>query len=150
MGVSGCCCKPSALDHDAGFLEGVDDLAVEWLVAQLRIAALALAVLPRAAPLDAGGLRANRCASVSENSLGGESRLLILENMARQTKISPGLRIGEAFHSDRLRLPVGSKPPDGSWRQRSCFWPRRTELGEDGRDDRPEQHRQSQGHDRAH
>src|SRR5215212_4927393 len=45
---------PPAFDHDLGFRQRVEDLAVEQLVAELAVEALAVAVLPRAAGLDVG------------------------------------------------------------------------------------------------
>src|SRR5919199_6471483 len=39
---------PPALDHDLGLAQRVEDLAVEQLVAQPRVEALNVAVLPRA------------------------------------------------------------------------------------------------------
>ena len=47
------------LDDDLGFLEAVEDFAVEQLIAQLRVVALAIAVIPRAARLDERGLCAD-------------------------------------------------------------------------------------------
>jgi len=51
---------PPALDDDHRFFERVEDLAVEQLVAQLRVEALDVAVLPRIAWLDVGRLRPDR------------------------------------------------------------------------------------------
>ena len=51
---------PPLLDHDAGFLQGVEHLAVEEFIAQLRVEALAIPVLPRTARFDVGGRRSNR------------------------------------------------------------------------------------------
>ena len=47
------------LDDDLGLGEAVEDFAVEQLVAELGVEALAVAVLPRAARFDVGGLRAD-------------------------------------------------------------------------------------------
>jgi hypothetical protein len=44
-----------ALDHDLGLLKRVEDLAVEQLIAELRVKALDEAVLPWAAWGDIGG-----------------------------------------------------------------------------------------------
>jgi len=49
-----------AFDDDLGFVQGVEDLAVEQLVAQARIKTFDEAVLPRAAGGDVGGLCADR------------------------------------------------------------------------------------------
>src|SRR6266516_3315230 len=45
-----------ALDDDLGLAQSVEDLAVEQLIAKAGVEALDVAVLPRAAPLDVGGL----------------------------------------------------------------------------------------------
>jgi hypothetical protein len=51
-----------ALDDDLGLAQTVEDLAVEQLIAKASVEALAVAVLPGAAPLDVGGLRlTGRC-----------------------------------------------------------------------------------------
>src|SRR5215472_10105298 len=43
---------PPAFDDDLSFSEGIEDLAVEQLIAQARVEALDVAVLPRTAALD--------------------------------------------------------------------------------------------------
>jgi hypothetical protein len=45
-----------ALDDDLGLAQSVEDLAVEQLIAKAGVEALDVAVLPRTAPLDVGGL----------------------------------------------------------------------------------------------
>jgi hypothetical protein len=45
-----------ALDDDLGLAQSVEDLAVEQLIAKAGVEALDVAVLPRATPLDVGGL----------------------------------------------------------------------------------------------
>jgi hypothetical protein len=45
-----------ALDDQLGFAQSIEDLAVEQLIAKAGVEALDVAVLPRAAPLDVGGL----------------------------------------------------------------------------------------------
>src|SRR5262245_66539081 len=45
-----------ALDDDLSLAQSVEDLAVEQLIAKAGVEALDVAVLPRAAPLDVGGL----------------------------------------------------------------------------------------------
>src|SRR5262245_28196560 len=47
---------PPAFDDDLSFVEGVEDLAIEQLIAQAGVEALNVAVLPRTAPLDVGSL----------------------------------------------------------------------------------------------
>jgi hypothetical protein len=49
-----------ALDDDLGFAQGVEDLAVEQLIAQAGIKAFNEAILPRAAGGDVRGLCADR------------------------------------------------------------------------------------------
>ena len=51
---------PPRLDHDARLGEGVEDLAVQKLVAELRVEALTIPVLPRAPRFDERRLRADR------------------------------------------------------------------------------------------
>jgi signal transduction histidine kinase len=50
---------PPAFDDDLSFSEGVEDLAVEQLIAKAGVEALDVAVLPRTAPLDIGSLGAD-------------------------------------------------------------------------------------------
>jgi len=51
---------PPDFDQDLGFGQANEDPAVEQLIAQLAVEALALTVLPGAAGLDVGGLGADR------------------------------------------------------------------------------------------
>jgi len=51
---------PPALDDDLGFSQRVEDLAVEQLVAQARVEAFDVTILPRAARCDVGGLCTDR------------------------------------------------------------------------------------------
>ena len=62
---------PPSLDQHLGFLERVEDLAVQQLVAQLAVEALVVAVLPRAAALDEQRPHADP-AEPSPHRLGGE------------------------------------------------------------------------------
>ena len=50
-----------ALDDDLGLAQSVEDLAVEQLIAKAGVEALDVAVLPRATPLDVGGLGTDSC-----------------------------------------------------------------------------------------
>ena len=50
---------PPAFDDDLSFVEGVEDLAIEQLIAQARVEALDVGVLPRTALLDVGSLGAD-------------------------------------------------------------------------------------------
>ena len=47
---------PPAFDDGPGFLQGVEDFAIEQLIAKLRVEALAISVLPETARHDVGGL----------------------------------------------------------------------------------------------
>src|ERR1700757_2512991 len=47
---------PPAFDDDLSFSEGVEDLAIEQLIAKAGVEALDVAVLPKTAPLDIGSL----------------------------------------------------------------------------------------------
>lgn len=62
---------PPAFDDDLRFSEGIEDFAVEKLVAEPGVERLDEAVLPWAAGRDVGGLRAN-CADPGLHSLGDE------------------------------------------------------------------------------
>ena len=72
--------RPPLLDHDAGFLEGVEHLAVEEFVPQLRCEAFALPVLPRTARLAVGGLGADRRDPVLDG-FGDELRAVVRTDM---------------------------------------------------------------------
>src|SRR4051794_15136974 len=52
---------PPAFDDDLSFSEGVEDLAIEQLIAKAGVEALDVAVLPRTASLDVSGLGAASC-----------------------------------------------------------------------------------------
>ena len=75
---------PPLLDHDAGFLHGVEHLAVEEFVPQLRVEALAIAVLPGTARLDVGSRRSNRRDPVLYG-LGNELRPVVRTDMTGHT-----------------------------------------------------------------
>ena len=72
---------PPCLDDDLGLGEAVEDLTVEQFVAKLRVEALAVAVLPRAARLDERGLGADSCNPLS-HCLGDKLRPVIRTNVA--------------------------------------------------------------------
>ncbi len=67
---------PPTFDDDLGFLQRVEGLAVEKLVSQLRVEALAIAILPRAAWLDISGPGAYSCNPLLQ-SLGDELRAIV-------------------------------------------------------------------------
>ena len=51
---------PPLLDHDLGLGEGVEDFAVEQFIAKLAVKGLHVAVFPRTARFDVGGLGTDR------------------------------------------------------------------------------------------
>jgi hypothetical protein len=67
---------PPAFDDDLSFSEGVEDLAIEQLIAQAGVEALDVAILPRTAALDIGSLGADS-GDPSLDSLGDELRSVI-------------------------------------------------------------------------
>src|SRR5215475_6237676 len=67
---------PPAFDDDLSFSQGIEDLAVEQLIAKAGVEALDVAVLPRTAPLDIGGLGADS-GDPSLDSLGDELRSVV-------------------------------------------------------------------------
>ena len=75
---------PPCFDNDLGLGEAVEDLSVQQLVTQLRVEALAIAVLPRASRLDEGGLCSDG-GNPLPYSLGDELRAVVGTNMARHT-----------------------------------------------------------------
>ncbi len=56
-----------ALDQDVSLAERCEDFSIQQLVAQLRIEALIVAILPRAAGLDIEGLHIERDAKKDEH-----------------------------------------------------------------------------------
>ena len=71
-----------ALDDGLRFGEAVEDFAVQKLVTQLRVEALAIAIFPRRARLDEGRLRSNGCDPVP-NRFGDEIRAIVGTQMTR-------------------------------------------------------------------
>src|SRR5258708_11447492 len=67
---------PPAFDDDLSFSEGVEDVAIEQLIAKAGVEALDVAVLPRTAPLDIGSLGADS-GDPSLDSLGDELRSVV-------------------------------------------------------------------------
>ena len=99
---------PPAFDDDLSFSEGIEDLAVEQLIAQARVEALDVAVLPRTAALDIGGLGADG-GDPSLDGLGDELRPIIRPGIAL---------VGERKAGERPALLAhGNSPPaaDTSW-----------------------------------
>lgn len=68
---------PPLLDDNLGFLQTVEDLAVEQLIAQFAVEAFAIAVLPRASRFDVGRLGTDGCYPFS-NSKGNELRAVVI------------------------------------------------------------------------
>jgi len=58
------------LDDHLGFLEAVEDFAVEQLVSKLAIEAFVVAVLPRTTGRDEHGLRANPLEPITNDLCG--------------------------------------------------------------------------------
>jgi hypothetical protein len=75
---------PPCLDDDLCLGEAIEDLPVEQFIAQLRVEALAIAVLPWVARLDERGLCPYRGDSLP-HGLGDELRTVIGTNMAGHT-----------------------------------------------------------------
>src|SRR6476660_8948546 len=67
---------PPAFDDDLSFSEGVEDLAIEQLIAEAGVEALDVAVLPRTALLDVSGLGADSCDPFL-HGLGDELRSVV-------------------------------------------------------------------------
>ncbi len=100
------------LDDDSGLLQVVEDLAIEQFIAKLRVKALAIAILPRAARFDIGGPRPNSCNPLL-HSPRNERRALIRPDIAwrapqdKQVQQHVDHRSGVEFaiNADRKTLP---------------------------------------------
>ena len=125
---------PPAFDDDLRFAQGVEDLAIEQFVAKAGIKALDVAVLPRTAGFDVGGLGTNRgdpllhgfgdkLWSIVGSDMVGDApqdeevgqnindidRLELAVDMNRQTSRSTVRSVGEAERMmSRTSMPVGS------------------------------------------
>ena len=73
---------PPGFEENLGFLEGVEDLPVQELVAQPRVEALDVAILPRRARLDEGGPGPDR-GDPSPDRFGDELRAVVGPNVGR-------------------------------------------------------------------
>lgn len=99
---------PPGLDHHLGLGQAEEYLAVEQFVSQLAVEALAVAILPRAAGLDVGGLGANGGDPGSQRD-GDELRPIVRPNIgwrpAQDHQIRQGLQhvggVQPAFDPDR-------------------------------------------------
>ena len=96
-----------ALDDHLGFLQRVEDLTVEQFVAELRIEALTIAVLPGTAWFDVSGLGSHGCNPLAD-SLGDEPGPLserMCPGIPRRMNRSESASITSVdlirFHSDR-------------------------------------------------
>jgi len=91
-----------ALDDDLGLAQSVEDLAVEQLIAKAGVEALDVAVLPRAAPLDVGGLGTDH-RNPFLHGLGDELRSIVgpdvSGNAAQDEEVGQNVD-----HIDRLEL----------------------------------------------
>ena len=97
-----------AFDDDLGFAQGVEDLAVEELVAQARIETLDEAVLPRAARRDVGGLCAD-CADPILHRLGDKLWAVVRPDMPGDT--AQDEQVGE--HVDDVDRLQSARYPNG-------------------------------------
>src|SRR6056297_3999641 len=93
-----------ALDDDARLGEAVEHLPVQQLVSELGVEALAVAILPRTAGLDEGGLRPDGRDPLS-NGPGDELRTIIGTDMARHAAQDEEVR-QDVDDVRRLQLPV--------------------------------------------
>ena len=102
---------PPRLDQDLRLLQRIEDLAVEQLVAELRVEALDIAVLPRAPRLDEGRFHAE-IAQPLLHSHGGEFWAVVGPDVRRrpprQHQLGQHLehvrRVQPALHQDGERL----------------------------------------------
>ena len=80
MRAHGIVMPPPALDDDLGLPQRVEDLAVEQFVPQSGVEALDVAVLPRTARRDVGGLGTDRADPLLQR-LGDELRPVVRTNV---------------------------------------------------------------------
>ena len=73
---------PPGFDENLGFLQGIEDLPVQELVAQPRVEALDVAILPGRSGLDEGGPGADR-GDPSPDGPGNELRALVGTDVGR-------------------------------------------------------------------
>src|SRR5215210_1342013 len=95
-------------NHDLGLLERVEDLTFEQFIAELRVEALAVAILPRAAWLDVSRLGPHSRDPLP-HGFGHEFAAVIGPNMARNTAQDEQVR-EHIDHINCLQLPAH---PDG-------------------------------------
>ena len=104
MGSDGVVVGSPSLDEDLGFLEAVEDLAVEQFVSQLAVEAFAIAVFPRTAGLDVERLGTNTCQPAAHN-LGGHFRAVVGADVFRDTAYQH--RICHGFQNAQAVDPSG-------------------------------------------
>ena len=75
---------PPAFDDHLGLLQRVKDFTVEQFVAELRVEAFAIAVLPWTAWFDVGGLGPNGCNPLADG-FGDELRAIVGTNVPRNS-----------------------------------------------------------------
>ena len=100
------------LDDDLGFLEAVEDFAVEQFVPQLAVEAFAIAVLPGTARCDVKGLDTDARQPLAHDlggHLGAIVRPDVFRDAAHQHDIGHGLQNTQAVdppcHPDRQAFP---------------------------------------------
>ena len=99
---------PPSFDDDLGFLQRVEDFAIEQFVTKLRVEALAIAIFPRTAGHDVGGLGTDSGDPFTQR-LGDELRAVVGSNVAGDA--AQDEQIGNNVdHVDGLQLPAH---PDG-------------------------------------
>ena len=112
MRANGVVMPSPALDDHLGLLQRVKNFTVEQFVAELRVEAFTVAVLPWTAWLDVGGLGSNGCNPLAEG-LGDELRAIVGTNVPRDSAQDEQVRehvdhIGRSelsVHSDRQAFP---------------------------------------------
>ena len=106
MGPNRIVVLPPGFDHGLGFLERVEDLAIEQLVPQPDVEAFAIAILPWAPGFNVGGLRADRGDPVSHR-LGHELGSIVGTNKPRNA--TQDEQVGEDI-DDVRRIQFASDP----------------------------------------
>lgn len=107
MRADGVVVSPPCLDQDLGFGEAEEQLAIEQLVAQLAVEALAIAVFPRTSRFDIGGFGAYGGDPIAERA-GNELRPIVGSDIGwwsvQDHQISQGLQhvggVQFALHPD--------------------------------------------------
>src|SRR5262249_20243531 len=98
----------STLDDDLGLAQGVENLAVEQLIAKACVETLDVAALPGAAPLDVGGLGTDNRDPVLHR-LGEELRSVVGPDVSGNAPQDE--QVGQNVdHIDRLELAGASRP----------------------------------------